>query len=161
MENATWTPDLYVRNCDFGPTSARGILATTRGEVVIENNHFHNLWGPALLIEDDCNFWFESGYTKEIIFRNNIVDRCEFAEMWQGAPSIRYSPKIMDENSDVPVHGKLVLSGNTFENPRNENHLIYLDYVHTAEITGNTFDAPYEIKTNTVKNVIDEDNTIL
>lgn len=161
VENATWTPDLYIRNCDFGPTSGRGILATTRGEVIIENNHFHNLWGPALLIEDDCNFWFESGYTKEIIFRNNIVDRCEFAEMWEGAPVIRYSPKVMDEKSDVPVHGKLVLAGNTFKNPRNDKHMIYLDYVHMAEITDNTFDAPYEIKTNIVKTVVDENNTIL
>ena len=49
VENATWTPDLYVRNCDFGPTCGRGILCTTRGEVIIENNHFHNLWGCLLV----------------------------------------------------------------------------------------------------------------
>ena len=70
VENATWTPNLYVCNCNFGPTSGRGILCTTRGKVVIENNRFRNLWGPAMLIEDDCNFWFESGYTKNVIFRN-------------------------------------------------------------------------------------------
>lgn len=160
VENATWTPDLYVRNCDFGPTSGRGILCTTRGEVIIENNNFHNLWGPALLIEDDCNFWFESGYTKEIIFRNNRVSRCENACMWEGAPSIRYTPKVMDESSETPVHGRLVLKGNIFEKPHFAEHLIWLEYVEEAEISGNSFDAPYRIKTKCVKKVTDSGNTV-
>ena len=112
IENATWTPDLYVRNCDFGPTSGRGILCTTCGDVIIENNRFRNLWGSALLIEDDCNFWFESGYTKEIIFRNNHVIGCEYAKMHESAAVIRYTPKVMNEQSEEFVHGKLVLTGN-------------------------------------------------
>ena len=160
VENATWTSDLYVRNCDFGPTSGRGILCTTRGEVIIENNNFHNLWGPALLIEDDCNFWFESGYTKEIIFRNNRVSRCENACMWEGAPSIRYTPKVMDESSETPVHGRLVLKNNIFEKPHFAEHLIWLEYVEEAEISGNSFDAPYRIKTKCVKKVTDSGNTV-
>ena len=160
VENATWTPNLYVRNCDFGPTSGRGILCTTRGEVIIENNNFHNLWGPALLIEDDCNFWFESGYTKEIIFRNNRVSRCENACMWEGAPSIRYTPKVMDESSETPVHGRLVLKNNIFEKPHFAEHLIWLEYVEEAEISGNSFDAPYRIKTKCVKKVTDSGNTV-
>ncbi|MBE6771934.1 MAG: hypothetical protein E7547_07325 [Ruminococcaceae bacterium] len=158
VENATWTPNLYVRNCDFGPTSGRGILCTTRGEVVIENNNFHNLWGPALLIEDDCNFWFESGYTKEIVFRNNTVTACEYAEMWQGAPSIRYSPKVMSENSKEFIHGKLTLTGNTFGKARNGEHLIWLEYLREAEISGNKFDAPYRINANCVGRITEENN---
>lgn len=158
VENATWTPNLYVRNCDFGPTSGRGILCTTRGEVIIENNNFHNLWGPALLLEDDCNFWFESGYTKEIVFRNNTVTACEYAGMWQGAPSIRYTPKVMDENSKEFVHGKLILTGNKFSKARNGEHLIWLEYLREAEITGNKFDAPYRINTNCVGSITDENN---
>ena len=78
VENATWTSNLTVRNCNFGLTCGRGILATTRGKVVIENNIFKDVWGPALLIEDDCNFWFESGYTTDVIFRNNIVVLIDF-----------------------------------------------------------------------------------
>ncbi|MBR3818726.1 MAG: hypothetical protein IKJ41_06205 [Clostridia bacterium] len=160
VENATWTPNLHVSNCDFGPTSGRGILCTTRGKVVIENNRFRNLWGPALLIEDDCNFWFESGYTKEIIFRNNYVEACEYAEMWENAPVIRYTPKVMDVNSSAYVHGKLVLSGNTFKKPRKGRHYIHLEYLREAEITDNHFDAPYTVVTDVVGNVIDNNNKI-
>lgn len=145
VENATWTPNLYVRNCDFGPTSGRGVLCTTRGEVIIENNRFRNLWGPALLLEDDCNFWFESGYTNEIIFRNNHVIGCDFGNTWENSPVIRYTPKVMNENSDEYVHGKLSLIGNRFEIPWLGKHTIHLEYLREADIKDNSFDAPYAI----------------
>lgn len=160
VENATWTPNLHVLNCDFGPTSGRGILCTTRGKVVIENNRFSNLWGPALLIEDDCNFWFESGYTKEIIFQNNHVIGCEYAGMWENAPVIRYTPKVMNENSEGFVHGKLILNGNTFKKSRFKTHYIHLEYLSEAVISDNKFDAPYVIVKKVVGSVADENNKI-
>lgn len=160
VENATWTPNLYVRNCDFGPTEGRGILATTRGQVIIENNRFRNLWGPALLIEDDCNFWFESGYTREIIFRNNTVTNCEYASMWEGSPVIRYSPKVMDENSAHFVHGKLTLTNNIFSLPKEDKHRIYLESLREAVISNNIFDKPYEIVSKSVGTVKEENNTV-
>ncbi|MBR2964220.1 MAG: hypothetical protein IKC53_08450, partial [Lentisphaeria bacterium] len=134
VENADWTPDLTVRSCDFGPTSGRGILCTTRGKVTIEHNRFEKLWGPALLIEDDCNFWFESGYTREIVFRENEVIDCEYGHMWPETPVIRYSPKVMDENSTTFVHGKLTLADNRFSKPQGEHHSIWLEYL--AEASG-------------------------
>lgn len=160
VENATWTPDLYVRNCDFGPTSGRGVLCTTRGEVLIENNRFYNLWGPALLIEDDCNFWFESGYTNEIIFRNNTVTRCEYASMWEGSPAIRYSPKVMDKKSKEFVHGKLTLQNNVFSLPKEGKHRIYLESLKEADISDNIFDADYEIIKKCVGKINDNNNIV-
>ncbi len=159
VENASWTPNLYVRGCDFGPTSGRGILCTTRGEVIIENNNFHQLLGAALLIEDDCNFWFESGYTKEITFRNNSVTACEYACTCEFAPSIRYTPKVMNEKSEEFVHGKLILTGNIFRKAACAEHCIQLEYLREAEITDNSFDAPYRIETKCVGKVIDKNNT--
>lgn len=147
VENATWTPNLYVRNCVFGLTCGRGILCTTRGEVIIENNLFEKVWGPALLLEDDCNFWFESGYTTHVIFRNNRVVSCNYANMYEGAPVILYSPKVMDENSKQFVHGKLTVTCNSFEKPVYGNHYIHLEYLREAEITNNFFDATLKIET--------------
>ena len=158
VENKSWTPNLYVRNCDFGPTSGRGILCTTRGEVIIENNRFNKLWGPALLIEDDCNFWFESGYTTNVVFRNNVVSCCEYAAMWEGSPVIRCTPKVMDENSKAFVHGKLTVTGNKFVNPPTGSHMILLEHMREAVITDNVFDAPYSIETRCVGSVTDENN---
>ncbi len=159
VENATWTPNLYVIGCDFGPTAGRGILCTTRGKVIIENNRFRNLWGPALLIEDDCNFWFESGYTKEIVFRNNRIIGCDYGGTWANSPTIRYTPKVMKEDSSEFVHGKLLLCGNSFENARTGTHSFCLEYLREAEITGNRFDAPYQIHTRCVGSIVDKNNT--
>lgn len=161
VENSTWTPNLYVRNCDFAQTAGRGILCTTQGEVVIENNRFFHLWGPALLIEDDCNFWFESGYTKKIIFRNNQVIGCDYGPTWETAPVIRYTPKVMDETSQAFVHGKLVLTGNEFRASRFVDHSIWLEYVQEAEIKNNTFDAPYHIGGRCIGKIVDENNTVI
>ena len=160
VENATWTPDLHVCGCEFGTTAGRGILCTTRGEVLIENNRFDHLWGPALLLEDDCNFWFESGYTKQVVFRNNTVIACDYFKTWQTAPVIRYSPKVVDENSTHFVHGKLIVSGNTFEKSAEGTHSFWLEYLAEAEITDNVFDADYRVNTKCVGKVTDKNNVI-
>lgn len=161
VENATWTPNLTVRNCNFGLTCGRGILATTRGKVVIENNIFKDVWGPALLIEDDCNFWFESGYTTDVIFRNNIVDNCDYIKMYEGSPIIKYSPKVMDETSKEFVHGKLLVANNEFKNPvENDCFLISLEYLREAEIKNNTFHKPFKVTEKVVGELIEENNHI-
>ncbi|MBQ7115663.1 MAG: right-handed parallel beta-helix repeat-containing protein [Clostridia bacterium] len=160
VENATWTPNLYVRNCDFGRTSGRGILCTTRGEVIIENNRFYKLWGPALLMEDDCNFWFESGYSKRVVFRNNVIDTCDHGTTYPNAPVIRYTPKIMDENFKGYVHGRLIVENNVFINPICKKHCLHLEYLNEAEIRNNIFDADFIINIKNVESIIEENNTI-
>ena len=147
VENITYRPNLYVRNCHFGPTSGRGILATTGGEVIIENNCFFKLCGPALLIEDDCNFWFESGYTKNITFRNNEVISCNFGKTMEIAPVIQCTPKVMNEVYEGFVHERLNVYGNRFLNSLYGNHTFYLEYLKEIEIHDNSFDSPFELIT--------------
>ena len=156
VENATYTPNLFVRNCCFGTNAARGVLCTTRGEVIIENNIFENLWGPALLIEDDCNFWFESGYTTNITFRNNKVINCDYHETWDGAPVIRYSPKVMRENVDSFVHGKITIENNIFKNPATGKHRFLFQHLREAVIKNNIFDAELKIESFNVGEIITE-----
>ncbi len=160
VENATCTPDLHVRNCDFGPTSGRGILCTTRGKVIIENNSFRNLWGPALLIEDDCNFWFESGFTTDVIFRNNTVSRCDNHITYDGAPSIRYTPKVLCETPQEYVHKKLTVTGNIFQNPVCDSHSLHLEHLEEALICDNTFDRPFNVTSRFVGSITCENNTV-
>lgn len=162
VENATWTPNLTVRNCNFGLTCGRGILATTRRKVIIENNVFKDLWGPALLIEDDCNFWFESGYTTEIIFRNNVVDNCDYRKMYEGSPVIKYSPKVMNENSKEYVHDSLIIENNEFKNPvENDCFLIELEYLREVKLKNNIFHKPFMVAKKFVGDVIEKNNKII
>ncbi len=153
VENATYTPNLYVRNCKFSQNAARGILCTTRGKVIIENNTFENLWGPALLIEDDCNFWFESGYTTDITFRNNTVINCDYHVTWEGAPVIRYSPKVLREKIDTFVHGKLTVENNVFKNATLAKHRFLLQHLKKAVIRNNAFDGDFETECFNVSDI--------
>jgi hypothetical protein len=159
VENVTWTPNLYVRNCDAYMIACRGILCTTRGEVVIENNRFRRLRYPALLVEDDCNFWYESGYTRHIIFRGNLVDSCNYEGGYPGGPELCYSPKVVNGESEAFVHGKLTVEGNEFRNPcRAGKHVFRFEYLAEADIRGNTFDAPLEVSTHRSGPVTQRDN---
>ena len=78
--------------------------------------------------------------------------------MWEKSPVIRYTPKVMDENSTAFVHGKLTVTGNIFEKSREGTHCFWLEYLREAEISDNKFDAPYEIIKKCVGNVVDKNN---
>ena len=158
VENATWTANVYVRGCEFLQTSCRGILCTTRGEVIIENNRFYHLRGPALVVEDDCNFWFESGYTRHIIFRNNRVTGCNYGMGGENSPAIQYTPKVMREDSAEFVHGKLTLTGNRFEEPPCGRYAIRLEYLREADIRDNFFDTPCCVQKRCVGRILEENN---
>ena len=161
VENASWTPDVHIFNCSFGPSSGRGLLCTTRGKVMIENNVFDTISGPALCIEDDCNFWFESGYTREIIFRNNKLINCSCGCTKDSAPSIQYTPKVMNKDSKEFVHGKLIMTGNQLLHPPLGKHSIRLEYLGEALIENNIFDVPYKIISNHCGRIMDIDNKIV
>lgn len=160
-ENSTYTPNLYVRNCDFSQTSCRGILCTTRGEVIIENNRFYHIRGPVLVVEDDCNFWFESGYTRHIVFRNNHVIGCAYFTGGGCEPIVRYTPQVINKNSTAFVHGKLTLTDNIFEDAACNEYCIRLEYLKEADIKNNHFDAPYSIKTVCTGRISEENNQII
>jgi hypothetical protein len=65
LENLSCTPDVLIRNSFFGSNRARGILISTPGKVVIENNVFESS-GSAILIPGDANGWYESGAVKDV-----------------------------------------------------------------------------------------------
>lgn len=118
VENATWTPRLTVRNNRFGPSMGRGILATTRKRIRIEGNEFYKLGGSVLHIADDCNFWMESGYTTDILFKDNTLTDCGYGAGRKPEPLIRVKPEISDEASARPVHKKLRLISNRINGDR-------------------------------------------
>ena len=160
IENATCNPDLHIKNCLFAQTCGRGILCTTRGKVIIENNLFENIWGPALLVEDDCNFWFESGYTTDVTFKNNKVICCDYHKTYDGAPVIRYTPKVLSKATDIYVHGRLTINNNIFEKANGEKHLFWLEHLKEAVIANNTFDDKFEVATNHIGKLTIVNNSV-
>lgn len=121
LENKSWYPDLTVRNCHLQKRNrARGILVTSPGEVLIENNLFETA-GAAILIEGDLANWFESGGVRNVTIRNNRFENCmtsgnEHGTYWEwGQAPISISPSFQPKSAgDQPYHRNIRIENNSF-----------------------------------------------
>jgi hypothetical protein len=113
LENISWEPSLLVRNCRFEGTNTRGLLVTTRGKVVIEDNVFYRTGMQAILIADDAKGWYESGPVRDVLIRGNRFEECGY----NSTPD-NYAIAIVPENPElVPgyaVHRNIRIEDNYF-----------------------------------------------
>lgn len=115
VENVTYTPDVYIGNCHFYSIPTRGILCTTKGEVIIENNVFDGMTMASIYLSDDCNNWYESGHIENMLIRNNtfIIKK---PPVFKGAkPAILIEPVVPDiSKAENAVHRNIRIESNTF-----------------------------------------------
>lgn len=126
IENVTLCPDLYFANNYMSNIVTRGLLITTRGKVVVENNTFANTIMPSLLFSDDAKSWYESGPCKDVTIRGNSFEECDECYI-----------RILPENGSNKniVHGDFLVEGNTFKHNRgieakNTKSLILKDNIY-------------------------------
>lgn len=110
LENISHSPNLTVRNCYFGKNRARGLLITTRGKVLVENNTFERT-GTAIRISGDCNFWFESGVVKDVTISGNTFIDLNANSRW-GQAVIDVTPQ--NVKAYRAVHKNIRIINNTF-----------------------------------------------
>lgn len=134
LENKSWTPDVHIQNCNIlKKHRARGILVSTPGKVVIENNYFRTA-GSAILIEGDNNYWFESGACNDVVIRNNTFDDCLTSKWGDGVIAITPSHRPRNETENT-YHKNIKIYGNTF---RLFDHvLLYARSVGNLQFTDN------------------------
>lgn len=132
IENLTCTPDVEVRNCHFGSCRARGLLVSTPGRVVIEDNVFESS-GSAILIAGDANAWYESGAVKDVLIRRNDFRypcNSSFYQFCEAVISI--DPEIPTPDTRYPYHCNIRIVDNTF-------HLFDYPIVFARSVDGLTF----------------------
>ncbi len=105
VENISWTPEVEIANNYFARIPTRGILITTRGKSVIEDNVFYRMPMSAVLISDDARGWYESGPVHGLTIRRNTFVEC-------GSPVIAIWPEI--ERFEAPVHKNIKVADNHF-----------------------------------------------
>ena len=114
LENLTWTPDVTIRGCYFASNRARGILVSTPGRVLIENNRFESS-GSAILIPGDANYWFESGAVTDVTIRRNIFEAPCLTSMYQFCEGIiSIDPEIPQVDPAHPFHRNIRIENNEF-----------------------------------------------
>ena len=132
LENLSRTPRVAIRDCYFGSCRARGILVSTPGQVVIENNVFESS-GCAILIPGDANYWFESGACRDVAIRHNhFTDGCMISmyQFCEGVISI--CPEIPSPRADKPFHENIRIEENTF-------HAFDAPVLYALSVKGLTF----------------------
>lgn len=149
VENATWTPEVEIRGNYFSRVPTRGILITTRGRSVIEDNTFYRIPMPSILVSDDARRWYESGPVRYLTIRRNLFIEC-------GAPVISVWPEY--DRFDKPVHRNIQIVGNRFI--MNEaGPAIRLRGAEDITVTGNVFDIPEGSACISVDSLIETTNT--
>ena len=149
VENVTWTPDVEIINNYFGRTPTRGILITTRGKSLIQDNTFFRIPMPAILVSDDARGWYESGPVKDLTIRRNTFIECS-------SPVIDINPEI--DRFDKPVHRNIAIEGNRFI-MTNPSVAIRLKAADNVKVTDNIYDMPATGSSISPESLIEAVNT--
>lgn len=112
LENLTWTPDFTVRRTVFGRVRARGLLVSTPGKVLVEDNTFLSS-GAAILIAGDANGWYESGAVTDVSIRRNRFIDCNTSGYQFGEAVISIFPEI-PKLAEQPFHRNIRIEDNQF-----------------------------------------------
>lgn len=137
IEDVSSCPNVTFKNNTLNRIITRGLLLTTRGKVIVENNHFMNNSMSGILLSDDAKSWYESGFCTDVTINGNTFDYCG------GTPIL-----ILPENRvhEGAVHKNIVIENNHFNDYDKE--CIFAKSTDNIRIQGNTY------KPNTQKLVL-------
>lgn len=137
IEDVSSCPNVTFKNNTLNRIITRGLLLTTRGKVIVENNHFMNNSMSGILLSDDAKSWYESGFCTDVTIKGNTFDYCG------GTPIL-----ILPENRvhEGAVHKNIVIENNHFNDYDKE--CIFAKSTDNIRIKGNTY------KPNTQKLVL-------
>jgi hypothetical protein len=113
LENISWTADVVFRRNRVSGNRARGILVSTAGRVVVEDNLF-NATGSAIRVSGDARSWFESGPVADVLIQGNTFlnpVRCAY-----GQAAIDLDPEVETPPgaADFFYHRNIRILGNRF-----------------------------------------------
>ncbi|QCX53829.1 right-handed parallel beta-helix repeat-containing protein [Elizabethkingia sp. JS20170427COW] len=116
IENLTWTPKVVFENNTIRNNRARGSLFSTPKSVICQNNLFDHTHGAAILLAGDCNGWFETGASKDVVIRNNTFINALTSQYQFTNAIISIYPEIPKlEQQKKFFHSGIVIENNRFE----------------------------------------------
>lgn len=130
LENVSYTPAVSVDNCTVRHITTRGFLLTTRRPIRITNTVFDRTGMSALLMENDAEYWFESGPVKDMEVRG-----CTFIEC--ATPVVNFNPHNSALGGAVHENGRII--GNTFILNAEDDCALYARSSRDILFRGNRF----------------------
>jgi hypothetical protein len=106
VENLSYAPSVRIAGNTFRNIPTRGVLLTTRGSSVIEDNVFDGMSMASIYVSADAHQWYESGPVRELVVRGNQFLR-------PATPVIWFDPTNQVEGE--PVHRGVRIEDNEFQ----------------------------------------------
>ena len=142
IEDTSACANVLFENNTLNRIITRGILLTTRGKVVVRNNHFMSNTMSGVLLSDDAKSWYESGMCKDVTIEGNTFDYC-------GETPILIKPENLKHEG--AVHKNITIKNNTFK--KYDGACIFAKSSDNITITGNSFSNKNHLKTKNCTNV--------
>lgn len=135
IEDVSSCPNLYFAGNRVNRIITRALLITTRGKVLVKENHFISNSMSAVLLSDDAKRWYESGMCRDVTIQDNVFEYC-------GKTPILIKP----ENSVYkgPVHKNIRIIGNRFL--QYKGVCISAKASQGIQISGNSFASDKKLK---------------
>jgi len=143
IEDITACPNVYFADNTVNRISTRGLLLTTRGRVVVENNRFISTGMSGVLFSDDAISWYESGPCKDVTIQNNIFDHC-------AQTPILIKPENLVHQGYI--HENIRILNNEFRNY--EGECVSIKSSRNITIKGNKFATPQKYKASNSENIV-------
>lgn len=125
-ENVTYAPNVHIKGNVMRSIPTRGILCTTRNEVIIEDNVFESLAMASIYLSNDADYWYESGPIRNMTIRNNTFNVKPTGQTeWGTVSPIFVDPVVVNqavaapgytlpEVKGDPIHQNITIDRNTF-----------------------------------------------
>ena len=125
-ENVTYAPDVHIKGNVMRSIPTRGILSTSRNEIIIEDNIFESLAMASIYLSNDADYWYESGPIRNMTIRNNTFNvRPTGQTEWGTVSPVFVDPVIVNQAVAAPgytlpvvkgdpIHQNITIDNNTF-----------------------------------------------
>ncbi len=110
IENLSACPNFEFSGNTVNRIVTRGVLATTRGRVRIENNKFLNTGMSGILISDDASSWYESGCVQDVAIRGNAFMNCDENAILIKPENTKYAGAV---HKNILIENNLFILNNT------------------------------------------------
>ncbi len=143
VEDVSACPNMTFKNNKSTRIITRGLLITTRGKVVVENNLFKSTTMSGILLSDDAKSWYESGMCCDVTIKDNTFEYC-------GETPIRILPE--NKSHKGAVHKNIKIIGNKFK--KYDGYCITAKSTNGLHIENNEFLNDDYLKTENCENVV-------
>ncbi len=144
LANSDFFASVHINGCTVRNSRARGFLIQSRN-VLIENCTLYGLSLAAILIAPDIDYWYEVGPAKNIVIRNNLIEKCAIANVKDNLGVIIVKASHGEGYDTYPcgVHQDIAIVENEFEH--NTSSIAFVSATDGVTITGNQIEK-YEPK---------------